>query len=187
MKRVVGCGVVGLALVALFLGSLAWAAFTYGRLARAEREVDRAWTRIEILCRERAEIVPRLVASLRERNAADPALLDRLLEARERSFEALPIPEIVTDRERFARFHSLQEALSSAVGAVLEAGNSAPGGGGASDAATRLGAIRVDLETAAAAFDAASSAYNGLLAQAPSSWIARIGGFREAAAFGAAR
>lgn len=187
MKRVVGCGVVGLALVALFLGSLAWAVFTYGRLARAEREIDRAWTEIELLCRRRAEIVPRLVESLRERSAADPAALDRLLEARERSFEVLPIPEIVTDAERFARFRSGQQTLSAAVDAVLEAATFSPEGAAASDAAAQLAQIGAGLEAASSAFDDASAAYNGLLARAPSSWIARIGGFREAAAFGEAR
>lgn len=184
MKRVLGCGVVGLALVAVLLGSLAWAVFTYGRLARAQREVDRAWTEIEILCRERAEIVPRLVESLRERNAVDPVALDRVLEARARSFEILPTPELVTDRERLERFLSLQRGLVSAVDEVLPAANAAAGAG---DAAIRLEAIGADLVTASAAFDEASAAYNDLLARAPASWIARIGGFREAAAFGEGR
>lgn len=184
MKRVLGCGVVGLALVALLLGTLAWAVFTYGRLARAQREVDRAWTEIEILCRERAEIVPGLVESLRVGRAVDPVVLDRLLEARTRSFEILPNPELVTDRERLERFLSLQRALASAVDEVLPAARAAAGGG---DAAIRLDAIDADLDAALAAFDEASAKYNDLLAGAPASWIARIGGFRESAAFGEGR
>jgi hypothetical protein len=184
MKRVVGCGVVGLALVAVFFGSLGWAVFTYGRLARAEREVDRAWTEIEVLCRERVEIVPRLVESLDGTNAVDSALLDRLRKARERSFEILPTPDLVTDGARFARFHSLQRGLASAVDEVLAA---APSASPVGDAATRLEAIAVELEAASAAFDEASHAYNELLARPPSSWIARIGEFREAAAFGEGR
>ncbi len=180
MKRVVGCGFVGLALVALFLGALAWAVWTHGRLARAEREVDRAWTEIEILCRQRAEIVPRLVDSLRTGNGVDPALLDRLLEARDRSFEVLPTPWLVTDRERFERFRALQRRLSAAIDAVREAAAASPGGSGANEAASRLEAISAALGSASAAFDEASAAYNRLLTTPPSSWIARIGGFREA-------
>jgi LemA protein len=184
MKRVLGCGVVGFALVAVLLGSIAWAVFTYGRLARAQREVDRAWTEIEILCRERAETVPRFVESVRGRDGIDSAVLDRLLDARERSFEILATPELVIDTERFARFWSLQRGLASAVDEVLTATNPA---GGVNDPAVRLEAIGAGLRTASTAFDDASAVYNDLLASAPSSWIARIGGFREAASFGEGR
>ena len=169
MKRVLGCGAVGLVLVCLFFGLLAWALWIHTRLARAERTLDRAWTEIEREYRQRDEVLADfLEASGRERTAS-PEAIERVEAARREASEVLPTPELITDAERLARFCRLQEAVDAARR-------------GLGDDADLASSDRRMIEKRFA-FDDVAAAYNDALAHPPSSWIGSLAGYRPAARF----
>jgi hypothetical protein len=181
MKRVRGCGAVGLGLVALFFGLLAGSVWTHTRLARAERAVDRAWTDLEGEYRERDRVVADLLESRRSASASPEDESLRAEAARRAAADVLPTPELINDADRLARFCRLQEGLDDALRLLR-----APAGrqdAAEGDPAARLAASDRRLAAGRLAFDAAAEAYNDMLAVPPASWVGTLAGYRPAARF----
>lgn len=183
MKRVLGCGVVGLVLLTLFLGLIAWAVWLHSGLARAERRLDRAWTDLEHAYWQRDRLVFDLISELRRDQGADAIVAERILDAREAASEVLPTPDLVTDEERLREFCKLQEALDDALSTVVSVDVLPNQGGDRAAAFHRLLESRDRLGERRQAYDGVAREYNELLLRPPASWIGTLAGFQEAARF----
>lgn len=185
MKRVLGCGLTSVVLLAVVTAGLVWGLGCYRGLVRAEVELEASWTEIEILCRQRENLVSMLASSLDplDRRAFEIEELER---ANATAASVVLSPEILRTQARFDEFRTVQSRLTEQLErlsiAVAEHPRLAR-----NPTLERL-AVRLDdwnhqWSRQIERFNGATESFNARIAIFPASWVARLLGFDRLAAF----
>ena len=119
MKRLVGCGALGLVVLLLGLGLLVWAIGAYNGLVRQQISVERAWADVENVYQRRMDLIPNLVETVKGVASFEKETYTAVTEARARASQMVLGPEVLNDPSRFGQFQKAQGELSGALSRLL--------------------------------------------------------------------
>ena len=112
-KGLIGCGVI--VVIALIL--LGTGVGSYNRLVNLDEGVDNAWSQVENVYQRRADLIPKLVATVKGAKEFEQETLTQVVEARAKvgqvNFETAP------DAAQLEQFEAAQSQLSSALSRLL--------------------------------------------------------------------
>ena len=146
---------------------------SYSRLVRLRRTVLHGWRQVDVQLRRRHDVVRKLLSSIPDGSAVDPAVLDAVKSARSHAAAAAG-PADVARRER---------ELSQALGGLYRQIE------GDAQLATNqelrllqeeLTAVELAIHSARQAYNDLAVKYNGVIGVVPNNVIAGLGNFRPA-------
>ncbi len=175
---------IAVALVVLVPGC--WGVSLYNGLARAQVQVDQAWSQVENVYQRRADLIPNLVETVKGYAAHEQKTLNDVVEARSRATSIQITPETLKDPEALKRFQAAQGELSSALSRLMAIAENYPN----LKANESFLALQSQLEGSENRiavernrFNEAVGAYNTRLRTFPSNLIAGTFGFAPRAFF----
>lgn len=83
----------GTVLLALIVGAVAWAVWTYNRLVGLRNQVQNGWKQIDVQLKRRHDLIPNLVATVKGAMEFERDTLERVIAARSRAVEASNVKE----------------------------------------------------------------------------------------------
>ena len=181
MKRLMGCGVVGLVLAVLIGGLLIWAIGIGNDLVRKQIGVDGAWAQVENVYQRRADLIPNLVQTVRGAAAFEQATLQAVIEARAKATQIVVTPEVLEDPARFRQFQQLQGELTSALSRLMAVAESYPdlkANRNYLELQSQLEGAENRIAQERQRFNAAVQSYNTAIRVFPASLVARVRGFQ---------
>lgn len=112
-------GLIGLLIAAaVILGLFVWVKNTYNGLVTADEGVKAAWSQVENVYQRRADLIPNLVATVKEYASHESSTLEAVIEARAKATQVTVDPDKLTE-ENIAAFQSAQGELGNAIGRLL--------------------------------------------------------------------
>lgn len=112
-------GLIGLLIAAaVILGLFVWVKNTYNGLVTADEGVKAAWSQVENVYQRRADLIPNLVATVKEYASHESSTLEAVIEARAKATQVTVDPDKLTE-ESIAAFQSAQGELGNAIGRLL--------------------------------------------------------------------
>src|SRR5258706_3013261 len=107
-------GVIVVALVAVLLGGCG-----YNDLQRQDEQVKSAWSEVINQYQRRADLVPKLVNTVKGYAAQEERVLTEVTRARASVGSIQATPELINDPQAFAKFQAAQAQLQSALSRLL--------------------------------------------------------------------
>src|SRR5574341_2137079 len=95
-----------------------WFLTTYNGLVAAEEDIDAQWAQVENQYQRRADLIPKLVETVKGYAAFEKSTLEEVVRARA-SVGQLNVGNLPNDPAAFARFQAAQDSLSSALSRLL--------------------------------------------------------------------
>ena len=112
-------GLIGLLIAAaVILGLFVWVKNTYNGLVTADEGVKAAWSQVENVYQRRADLIPKLVATVKGYASHESSTLEAVIEARAKATQVTVDPDKLTE-ESIAAFQSAQGELGNAIGRLL--------------------------------------------------------------------
>jgi LemA protein len=126
MRRMLGCGIVALVLVAIVGGILMWGIRIGNDLVRRQIAVDNAWSQVENVYQRRADLIPNLVETVKGASNFEKSTLQAVIEARAKATQMVVTPEVLNDPAKFRQFQQVQGELSGALSRLMAVAESYP-------------------------------------------------------------
>ena len=126
MKRMLGCGVVALVLVAIVGGFLVWGVGVNNELVRNQVAVDAGWSQVENVYQRRADLIPNLVETVKGAANFEKGTLQAVIDARAKATQMVVSPEVLNDPARFRQFQQAQGELSGALSRLMAVAEAYP-------------------------------------------------------------
>ncbi|MBQ8957656.1 MAG: LemA family protein [Bacteroidales bacterium] len=170
-----------IAILSIVAVLLIWGTTTYNRLVRQQEAVTKAWSQVENVCQRRADLVPNLVALVKNYAEYEQGTILAVTEARAKAASTAVNMEKYTESD-LQDFNATQQALGQSMNRLLVAVENYPDLK-ASDKYLTLQAQLAGCErrilTERGRFNEAAKAYNQSVRRFPSSLIAKLFGFEK--------
>ncbi len=174
----------GLVLIALLI--VGWGIGTYNSIFTADQAVKSAWSQVENQYQRRYDLIPNLVETVKGYAKQEKDVLIGVTEARASVGQMKVTPEVLRDPQAFRNFQQAQDGLGAALSRLLVVVEKYP------DLKSNQNflALQSQLEgtenriaVERRRFNETVQNYNTMIGKLPASFIAGLGGFREAQYF----
>lgn len=158
-----------------------WGWLTYNNLVTKQEATKQAWAQVENVCQRRADLVPNLVALVKEYTDYESGALIAVTEARNKANAAV-VDRDAFDENEIAAFDSAQEALEQSmhkVIAVIENYPDLKASDNYLDLQAQLSGCENRIQTERERFNQAGKKYNESIRHFPVSLIAKLFGFEK--------
>ena len=158
-----------------------WGWLTYNNLVTKQEATKQAWAQVENVCQRRADLVPNLVALVKDYTDYESGTLIAVTEARNKAYAAV-VDRDALDEDEIAAFDSAQEALEQSmhkVIAVIENYPDLKASDNYLDLQAQLSGCETRIQTERERFNQAGKKYNESVRKFPSSLIAKLFGFEK--------
>lgn len=172
--------VAALVVLAVVLGAAGWWITTYNRLVQTRTAVDTQWAQVEAQYQRRVDLIPALVAAAAGALAQERQVFGAIAAARTAYLAA---PAGSPDRVRAAT--ALEAPVGRLIG-IVEASPELRSRATVAALMDELAGTENRIAVERRRYNERVLAYNTLVQQIPSAWIASAGGFRVRPYFGAA-
>jgi len=126
MKRMIGCGVVALILIAVLGGIFVWGIGINNGLVQKQVAVDAGWAQVENVYQRRADLIPNLVETVKGAANFEKGTLQAVIDARARATQMVVSPEVLNDPAKFRQFQQVQGELSGALSRLMAVAEAYP-------------------------------------------------------------
>jgi LemA protein len=126
MKRMMGCALVAVVLLALVGGLLVWGVGINNDLVRNQVAVDAAWSQVENVYQRRADLIPNLVETVKGAANFEKGTLQAVIDARAKATQMVVSPEVLNDPAKFRQFQQVQGELSGALSRLMAVAEAYP-------------------------------------------------------------
>ena len=116
MKK--GCLIAIVAAVAIVLACFGWVKSTYNGFVQQQEGVEAAWAQVENVYQRRADLIPNLVATMKDYAKHEQETLDKVVSARAKATQITVDPTNLT-AESLKKYQEAQGELGSALGKLL--------------------------------------------------------------------
>ena len=158
-------------------------ASTNNRLVTLSQEVDRQWSEVENQYQRRADLVPNLVSTVQGAASFEKETLTAVTEARASVGRANVTPgKAPTDPQELARYQAAQDQLGAALQRLLVVSERYPelkANANFRDLQAQLEGTENRIAVARGRFNEAAQSYNTTLLKFPTTFVARLLGFKE--------
>jgi LemA protein len=157
----------------------------YNGMVTQSEGVTQKWANVENLYQRRADLIPNLVATVKQAASTEQAILTQVIEARSKATQIKIDPTNATP-EQLAEFQKRQGELGSALGRLLMVTEQYPqlqSIAGFGDLRAELAGSENRLSVARQDFNTVVQAYNVSVKRFPANLFAGIFGFKERAYF----
>ncbi|MFZ4545744.1 MAG: LemA family protein [Saprospiraceae bacterium] len=172
--------ILGILLLLTFMGCN-----SYNGMVQSSEGVTAKWANVENLYQRRSDLIPNLVATVKQAASTEQAILTQVIEARSRATQIKIDPTNATP-EQLAEFQKRQGELGSALGRLLMVTEQYPqlqSIQGFGDLRAELAGSENRLAVARQDFNTVVLAYNTSVKRFPANLFASIFGFKERAYF----
>lgn len=180
MKRMMGCAVVALILIAIVGGILVWGVGINNDLVRKQLAVDAGWAQVENVYQRRADLIPNLVETVKGAANFEKGTLQAVIDARAKATQMVVSPEVLNDPAKFQQFQKVQGELSGALSrlmAVAEAYPDLKANRNYLELQSQLEGTENRIAQERLRFNTAVQAYNTAIRVFPQSFVASFRGF----------
>ena len=180
MKRMMGCAVVALILIAIVGGILVWGVGINNDLVRKQLAVDGSWAQVENVYQRRADLIPNLVETVKGAANFEKGTLQAVIDARAKATQMVVSPEVLNDPAKFQQFQKVQGELSGALSrlmAVAEAYPDLKANKNYLELQSQLEGTENRITQERQRFNSVVQAYNTAIRVFPSSLVAGFRGF----------
>jgi LemA protein len=180
MKGMMGCGVVGLVLIAIVGGILVWGVGINNDLVRNQVAVDAGWSQVENVYQRRADLIPNLVETVKGAANFEKGTLQAVIDARAKATQMVVSPEVLNDPAKFRQFQQVQGELSGALSrlmAVAEAYPDLKANRNYLELQSQLEGTENRIATERQRFNTTVQTYNTAIRVVPASLVASFRGF----------
>jgi LemA protein len=156
-----------------------WA--TYNKLVTRQENVTKVWSQVENVYQRRADLVPNLVAVVKNYSEYEQGTLVAVTEARSKAANATVRPDSFDDSE-FANFESAQKDLDNALKRLIVSVENYPdlkANENYMNLQAELNGCENRIQTERERFNEAAKTYNESLRRFPSNLIANMFGFEK--------
>ncbi len=108
-----------LIVLVVIAGLIFWAISIYNGLVTMRQRVGQAFADIDVQLKQRHDLIPNLVETVKGYAAQEKDVFTRVTEARSRVGSIQATPELINDPQAFAKFQAAQGELSSALSRLL--------------------------------------------------------------------
>ena len=161
---------IGVIFLAIVLGVILWFIGAYNRLVQLRNDIDRSWSNIDVLLKQRHDELPKLIDTCKGYMAHEQGTFQKITEARTRVMQA------GTVAEKAAADNMLSGALKSLF-AVAENYPELKANTNFMQLQGRISQIETDIAGRRDRFNADTNNYNIRIAQIPDSFVAGILGY----------
>ena len=158
-----------------------WGWFTYNGLVAKQENVTKAWSQVENVYQRRADLVPNLVAVVKNYTEYEQGTLIAVTEARAKAANAYVNTENF-DENQFANFESAQKELDNTLNRLIVSVENYPDLKANENYLTlqaELAGCENRIQTERERFNEAAKAYNQSVRRFPSNIIAKMFGFEK--------
>jgi len=99
---------------------------TYNDIARGPEKIAAAWAQVENVYQRRADLIPNLVEVVKGYATHEQETLDNVIKARAEATSVKITPDILQDRQAFARYEKSQSVMDNALSKLLVASERYP-------------------------------------------------------------
>ena len=170
-----------LILLIILLGITLWAGFSYNTLVNKQEAVDSAWSQVENVYQRRADLVPNLVAVVKEYSEYEQGTLTAVTEARAKAMQTSVNRENF-DETAFNKVNQAQDELNQAINRLIVSVENYPDLKANETYITlqaELAGCENRIQTERERFDEAARSYNSSLRHFPTNLIAKMFGFEN--------
>ena len=170
-----------LIILIVLLGITLWAGFSYNKLVNGQEAVDSAWSQVENVYQRRADLVPNLVAVVKEYTDYEQGTLTAVTEARAKAMQTTVSRENF-DEAAFNKANQAQDELNQAINRLIVSVENYPDLKASENYLTlqaQLAGCENRILTERQRFNEAAKAYNAGLRRFPGNVIASIFGFEK--------
>ena len=170
-----------LILLIILLGITLWAGFSYNTLVNKQEAVDSAWSQVENVYQRRADLVPNLVAVVKEYSEYEQGTLTAVTEARAKAMQTSVNRENF-DETAFNKVNQAQDELNQAINRLIVSVENYPDLKAHETYITlqaELAGCENRIQTERERFDEAARSYNSSLRHFPTNLIAKMFGFEN--------
>ena len=168
--------------LAIIIGVIAlWGGLTYNNLVNKQEEVKRAWSQVENVCQRRADLVPNLVALVKNYTEYEQGTIIAVTEARTKAANTTVNKENLDEKE-LAAYDEAQEELGESMNRLLVTVENYPDLKASENYLTlqaQLSGCENRIQTERERFNKAGKAYNESVRRFPSNLIAKMFGFEK--------
>lgn len=172
---------IGFIIVAVVVLILLWGWSTYNSFVTKQENMAKAWGQVENVYQRRADLVPNLVALVKNYTEYEQGTLLAVTEARAKAANATVNPETFDETE-FANYESAQKELDNSLNRLLVSIENYPDLKASENYLTlqaQLAGCENRILTERERFNDAAKAYNQSVRKFPSSLIAKMFGFEK--------
>lgn len=172
---------IGFIIVAVAVLILLWGWSTYNGFVNKQENMAKAWGQVENVYQRRADLVPNLVALVKNYTEYEQGTLLAVTEARAKAAKATVNPETFDETE-FANYESAQKELDNSLSRLLVSIESYPDLKASENFLTlqaQLAGCENRILTERERFNEAAKVYNQSVRKFPSSLIANMFGFEK--------
>jgi LemA protein len=170
-----------LIILIVLLGITLWAGFSYNKLVDGQEAVDSAWSQVENVYQRRADLVPNLVAVVKEYTDYEQGTLTAVTEARAKAMQTTVSRENF-DEAAFNKANQAQDELNQAINRLIVSVENYPDLKANENYLTlqaELAGCENRIQTERERFDEAARAYNSSLRHFPTNLIAKMFHFEK--------
>ena len=160
---------------------LIWGIGTYNGFVKKQENMAKAWGQVENVYQRRADLVPNLVAVVKNYSEYEQGTLVAVTEARSKAANATVRPDSFDDSE-FANFESAQKDLDNALKRLIVSVENYPdlkANENYMNLQAELNGCENRIQTERERFNEAAKTYNESLRRFPSNLIANMFGFEK--------
>ena len=165
----------------MVLGITLWGGFTYNTLVNKQEAVDSAWSQVENVYQRRADLVPNLVAVVKQYTEYEQGTLIAVTEARSKATQAIVNRENF-DEAAFNKANQAQDELNQAINRLIVSVENYPDLNANENYLSlqaELAGCENRIQTERERFDEAARSYNSSLRHFPSNLIAKLFHFEK--------
>ena len=172
---------IGIIIVVIVAAILIWGVATYNKFVKAQENVAKAWGQVENVYQRRADLVPNLVALVKNYTEYEQGTLLAVTEARAKAANATVNTETFDENE-FANYEAAQKELDNTLNRLIVSIENYPDLKASENYLTlqaQLAGCENRILTERQRFNEAAKAYNASLRRFPSKVIANMFGFEK--------
>ena len=172
---------IGIIIVVIVAAILIWGVATYNKFVKAQENVAKAWGQVENVYQRRADLVPNLVALVKNYTEYEQGTLLAVTEARAKAANATVNTETFDENE-FANYEAAQKELDNTLNRLIVSIENYPDLKASENYLTlqaQLAGCENRILTERQRFNEAAKAYNASLRRFPGKVIANMFGFEK--------
>jgi len=171
---------------ALVLAALALGGCGYNDLQSNDEAIKASWAEVLNQFQRRADLVPNLVNTVKGYAAHEKEVLTRVTEARDKAGAIQATPQLINDKQAFAKFTAAQSEMTAALSRLLVVAENYPqlkADAGFRDLQAQLEGTENRITVARNRYIQAVQQYNLTVRQFPSNLTAKLFGFEVKPSF----
>jgi LemA protein len=126
MKRMMGCALVAVILIAILGAILVWGVGINNSLVAKQVAVDAGWAQVENVYQRRLDLIPNLVETVKGAANFEKGTLEAVIDARAKATQMVISPEVLNDPAKFRQFQQVQGELSGALSRLMAVAEAYP-------------------------------------------------------------